>query len=127
MTDGDILYITFLKKGSFFGSSDGTMRLRGDDLILTELNKKGEVTAEHRLSLSRVKNAEMKSGLLSRQLIFKSLSRDYIESIPGSEGVTLRIGIKKAQSSKAESFFKALKLRHSEIVLRGLTEDPTEG
>lgn len=127
MTDGDVLYITFLKKGRFFASSNGTLKLRGDDVILTELNRKGEATAEYRLPLSRVKNAELKRGLISSQLIFKSMSRDYIESIPGSEGVTLRIGIKKAQSSKAESFFKALKLRHSEIVLRGLTEDPTEG
>ncbi|MCH8558721.1 MAG: hypothetical protein LAT84_12915 [Balneolia bacterium] len=125
MADGDALLITFFKKGSFFGSTDGTLRLRGDDLILTQLNRKGEETAKHRLSLSRVKNAEMKSGLLSKQLIFKSLSRDYLQPIPGSDGVTLRIGIKKAQSSKAESFFKALKLRHSEIVLRGLTDDPT--
>jgi hypothetical protein len=79
----------------------------------------------HHLPLSRVKHAEFSKGLLSPRLVLKAYSREFFDTIPGSEDITLQLIINKAHTSEAESFTSALKLRHAEIVLRGQTEDPT--
>jgi len=81
---------------------------------------------QYHLPLSRLKDIQLERTLLALKLVCIARSRDFIESIPGSDGIILELGIKKAQASKAERFFKLLKLRHSEIVLRGLSEEPTE-
>lgn len=118
MTTSDYLEVTFLKKGNFFSSGNGVLRLRGDDLILDEaLDRTGE-HHEHHLPLAQIKDVELVKKLFSKKLVLKSRSRELFENLPGSDGITFEMGIKKAQYSKAQSFYKALKLRHSELIIR---------
>ncbi len=109
----------------------GQLKLRGDDLVLSITNtgtseQKQTAGTEFRIPISQIKDFEYRKGLLSHSLELKSLSLDAFSSIPGSDGISLLLKLRNRERSEANRFVKALRLRHTEIMVRAQNEGPPD-